>query len=210
MKRSILMVIALFVVVQLQAQFVLTDKGLTNAKHKGQDYYVIECPGRSQQAIFTLLAYFMESRYAYPWSQFNAIEPDSFAVSTFAPESVIDGKSLFRDIYDMGFQMMFDVRDGAVRVWAPVINSMSRETNVAVSVGTDVVQVTTPVKETTYLFVSTEYNPGNAKQYRSGSSSIYNKRGKLKKKHAKQAIETYFNTTVNSLALYLSNEPGNW
>lgn len=199
--------------VSAYSQFRLTSHGLVNDRNKSTEYYVVECPGMERQELFRTVSYYMESRLNSPWSAFNAVEPDSFTVNAVVPGAVVDGKSWSRNAYDLEFHTMIAIRDGLVLIWIPEIISMTclkeeaMEGSVASGEAVSGISIRIgPSQENVRvarLFVSEKYIPGKAGQYRSGGKVIYNKRGKLKNKYAKQSLEDYFNSLVSSLERYI-------
>lgn len=216
MRKFVTLLAAVACWVTAEAQFTLTPSGFVNDKSPKEGYYLIECPGQSADEIFRTVAYFMESSFAFPWTGFNAMEPESFTVTTTVPGAVVDSKRPSpSDVYDVEFRWRVDIRDGAVKVWAPEVNSLSREASSPVSlslgigVGTGDIEVP-PVVGRSFMFLSTHYRPGQTRQYSAGSSAIFNRRGKLKHKILKASLEDYFNSYVVALEKYLGDRGTEW
>lgn len=215
MKRVAVLLCALACVWSANAQFTLTPTGFVSDNPADADFYLIECPGQGAEDIFRAVAYFMESSFPFPWTQFNAIEPESFTVFTVVPDAVVDGRRpTAGKVYDMEFRWRVDIRDGMIRLWVPEIGSLSREKrntvsfDVGVGIGTESVEL--PVVGRSFIFVSTNYLPGQTRRYRTGSSAIFNRKGKLKREILKASLEDYFNSMTGSLEKYLSGRNDEW
>lgn len=215
--KYLLVLMAVIVSMPAYSQFRLTEKGLVNSKDKKLGYYTIECPGKDAAELFRAVSYFTEARMAGPWTSFTAAEPDAFAVNAFVPGVIADGKRKVRSVYDIDFRIMFNISDGKVMVWMPEIKSMGRmmrfdateniseetDDGVTVKIGRKF-----PYSKRLMLFVSEKYVSGGSSQYRPGSSAIYNRHGKLKRRIAKESVEDYFNSFTGSLDRYI-NTGGN-
>lgn len=212
MKNRLLTILALTFIMPLQAQLKLTVDGFVNEKDVKQECYIIECPGLDRCVIADAVGYFAESQLGNPWTLFNGLGCESFTVKGVAPEAIYNGKGMFRENYDMEYRIMFDFGDGFVRVWSPEILGLScrKPKNVSISIGVggnDVNACAEHLSEDLKnMYISENYRPQGARGYDYSGVSIYNKRGKLKQKYAKQSLEEYFNGFVLRLEQYLSNK----
>lgn len=209
--------VALFLSLPVCGQFTLTPRGFVNTWDKGVGYYVIDCPGRGQEELFRAVSYYLEVQLAGPHTMFHAVEPESFSVNAFVLDAVADGKGALRSVYDLEFRMTFDIRDGRVCVWAPEVKSMQYVRSVGTEAQAEIAGepgLTIRVGHTpgnmqfVRLFVSPEYMVLGAPLYDISGYSIYNKRGKLKRKVAKESLENYFNNLTVALERYLCTDGG--
>ena len=216
MKRRMMYALAGLVAVvaalPASAQFVLTPQGFVNGVGGTPDRYVIECPGAGQEELFRAVDYYMESQLAGPRTMFHASAPDSFTVNAFVRGAIADGKPMFRRMYDMEFRMMFDIRDGMVCVWVPEVKYLGRlvveeeepdgkPDGPGVGV---VVSLRPPGKmERQMLFISREASVYGGVPYDGAGEVIFNRRGRLRKKTAKESLENYFNGLVQALGRHV-------
>lgn len=213
-KLAIVLLFTCVVSLPAYPQFRLTARGMVNKSDRSLEYYTLTCPEVEQEELFQMVSYYIEGRLGSPWTVFTARNPDSFTVNAIVPGVVVDGKSWSRSAYDLEFRMMLDIGNGVVRIWMPEIISMTclKEEEIEGSVNSDetVSGISVRIGQSqdkvriARLFVSEKYIPGKAGQYRSGGKVIYNKRGKLKNRYAKESLEDYFNYLVDSLEEYIN------
>lgn len=214
MKKNILIMLALMVILPIQAQFRLTDKGFVQSDDRKLEYYIIKCPEMSKCAAADVVGYFTESRLANQWTDFSWLDCDAFTVKGVAPDAIYNGSRMFRQNYTMEYRIMFDFCDGFVRVWAPEIMGLSRiekKANVYVSIGTNEnssLSVGHNCSDDTIwtMYVSENYRPNGARGYEMGGISIFNRAGVIKQKYAKQSLEEYFNGFICGLEQYISTK----
>ncbi len=182
----------------LQAQFRLTADGFVNAQEPSRRDYVIEVGGADRATLFRKAQFFTQAQFAAPDARFSTLPDEAFAVSgTVCDRVVLSGLSGMT--YNLAFRMMFEVRDGAVRVCEPVVEAMYRFVEPAVTAQEAVV----PVGRVP-LFVSRDYRGVNVTPCQPNSASvIFNPKGDVRNEGAKASLESFFNDFVMALETYL-------
>ena len=126
MKHYLCIVLLLFVITPLRAQFFLTPSGFT--VDDGKDYYVLTTPEKNQQELFDAV---------YAWAGRSFVSPQDVISSTpNASQITINGivigltkmpKRAIKVPVDVNFTWIIQFKEGRIRFNAPIINSMEAD-----------------------------------------------------------------------------------
>lgn len=192
MKKTLIFIISLLFAVEAYGQFKMTPLGM-KTEGKKKDYYVLEYPGKTQKEIFESAVFFMMSEYPSRHNMMNVVEFESVGFNVMARNAVIDGKSVTAPQLDMQYNVRMDFKDGKLRIWPPVIKRIGKRNGSS--------------NET--LLISPLYRYGDV-PFSLDHTVIYNKNGRLKRKHAKKSIEKYFGELTKELDRYISSKGDDW
>lgn len=183
-----------------QAQFRLTADGFVNAQNEARNDYVIKVAGADadRETLCRRAGFFTQAQFASPDMQFCELPGEAFAVSGVARDRVVLS-GLSAQTFDLVFRMRFEVRDGAVTVCEPVVESMYRLVEPSTTASNAVVPASRA-----HLFVSRTYRGVNVTPWQGNTSSvIFNTQGDVRNEGAKASLESFFNDFVVALEAYL-------
>ena len=184
-----------------QAQFRLTAEGFVNAEDATRRDYVIEVAGADRATLFRRALFFAQAQFAAPDARFSELPDEAFAVSGVVRDRVVLS-GLSGQAFDLAFRMRFEVRDGAVTVCEPVVETMYRWVEQSATASNAVVPASRVL-----LFVSRDYRGVNVTPWQGNSSNvIFTPRGDVRNEGAKASLETFFNGFVAALEAYLKTE----
>ncbi len=121
MNKFILVSLLFFSSITANAKFTLTPQGVINETN--EDYIVIDCPGKSQQELFSAVQMYLSSIYVNPKEVLSIIDGKSITVTGFS-KGVIYRKNLVVKTSDIGYTISFKFKDGKLRVDNPYIRSI--------------------------------------------------------------------------------------
>lgn len=181
-----------------QAQFRLTAEGFVNAQDEARSDYVIAVAGADRESLCRRAGFFTQAQFASPDMQFCELPGEAFAVSGVARDRVVLS-GLSGQTFDLAFRMRFEVRDGAVTVCEPVVESMCRLVEPSATASNAVVPASRAL-----LFVSRDYRGVNVTPWQGNSSNvIFTPKGDVRNEGAKASLEDFFNDFVAALEAYL-------
>lgn len=194
MKKLLTITFAIFIAAIGNAQFILTPNGFKTSD--GKDYYVIERSNLSQKNLF-------EQLEAKIMANYGSRRDDSRITSTPFSEltlKTVERKKLvyYGKKFNIDFQTSFDLKDGKIRVNAPVIEKIYLPENDSRN---SVLYIKLPANKMTFN--------GAGFTIIAKDMYVYDKKSKLKNKQLKQLLENVFNQQILA-AILPSADKSDW
>ena len=178
MKHCLSIILFLFVISPLRAQFFLTPSGFTF--DNGKDYYVITAPEKNQQELFDAV---------YAWAGRSFVSPQDVISSTpNASQITINGvitgltkmpKRVIKVPVDVNFTWCIQFKEGKIRINVPIINRMEADGKIPQSL---------------HLVRSSAMTDG-----------IYKRDGTLVDEYSKNKLEQFFNVVLKEIEDSIQN-----
>lgn len=188
-----LLFIAVFILsilsVSSQQYFELRSTGFVDIKDSTKNYVVITYEGKTQQQLFDLFLSKLTTMYVSAKNVLSTAGNSTITVNGFSNKTVSFNGAYN---YDLNYTIVFLFKDGKVRIDGMNLNRIDGTFG----------QVTNH-KE---LFLV-----GNGGSTFFGSQYIFNKKGELKNKKAKEQLENFFNEKIDILKTSVTNkDKDNW
>lgn len=181
MKRLLtLCLIALITGCAFAQEFTLTANGFVNSANAEQGFVVIETAG-NQSDIYKKVRTYLYGVYRSPKDVLSEAEPDMITVNGIASDAVQKkAMGMVATSYDMNYTISIRFKDGRIRIDAPSFTLLDTSTG------------SKPIR----LVLCGKSNGGLGSEI---VNTIYNKKGELKAKYAKEQLESYFNSYIKAL-----------
>ncbi|MBR1551255.1 MAG: hypothetical protein IJ632_02925 [Muribaculaceae bacterium] len=170
-----------------QANFKLNANGQFTTEN-GEDFIVVPFENKSAHEIYTLLTSNVTSIYNNASKVMNTVEDNTVKIRGFASSGkLFPYVTMFNFSVETYYQLEFKIRDGRVRVSAPIVEDNGNMTG-----GTK--------------------GPSAVSYSGMVQKHLFEKNGTVKKKRAKDvtAIETYINTLINRILAESSQIEEDW
>lgn len=174
MKRIACTLFALLVAMAGYSQekyFELTPDGFVSNNPEKPGYILVEYPEVSQADLYNAVLMAIGDVYVSPEDVVSKVENKQITVNGFEKEVIQRTKF---HLFNINYTIVFEFRDGLVRVNAPSVNKISAYN--------DKEQI---------MYVCGPGNDGFGNQF-----NIFNKKGELKNERAKQSVEEFLNYMV--------------
>ncbi len=172
------------IMINAQGKFVLTEQGLRT--NSGKDYIILNYPGMSQETLYKLYLSNLSAIYISPKDAISSIPNSMINITGFAMNICSQG---FVN-YDAYYTVVFQFKDGKVRINAPEMQGSNGE-------------IARHGKY--FIYLKGHNDPG----FVNVVFSIWNKKGKLKKEKFKKSIEDYFNNYI-AMIVKEANKKDKW
>ena len=177
MKIKLLLFALVLLVFNVHGQgkyFTLTKVGFINASDSSKNYVVLPIDGKTQKELYSIFLNKLNGLFVSPKDVLNPVESESISVNGLAKRQVHD---TMNTAYDLNYTLVFQFKDGKIRVDHPIINKMiyygiSNYKEIYLNAGSN-------------LFA--------------GYTSIWNKKGLVKETAAKEELEYFFDAFIDEL-----------
>ncbi|MCF3110751.1 hypothetical protein LL912_18350 [Niabella sp. CC-SYL272] len=170
MKYRLLLAIFILSLSESHAQFLLKPEGFATAR--GNEYYVVEVPGTTQQQLFEAVECRVKTGFGSFQDRIAAIPYGEIVFQATDRQALhYSGRS-----YDVTFQAGFEFKDGKIKVNAPVIKNI-RSFNPMVDSVASVLFIKSP-------------GPMIFQEWR---SFVFDKKNRLKNRLLKETLELFVN-----------------
>ena len=167
--------------------FTLTSNGFVDEKNTDKSFVVVEVAG-TQAELYNKTKAYLTSIYTSPKDVLSEAAPDLITVNGIQKDAVQKkAMGMAAVSYDMNYTLTIRFKDGKIRVDAPSFTLADYTTNAS-----------KPIK----MVLCGKSNGGFGSEV---INAIYNKKGELKAKYAKEALEAFFNGYVAKLAKGINN-----
>lgn len=176
----------------LAQSFTLTANGFVDEKNTEKTFVVIEATG-TQAGLYNKAKAYLTSIYRSPKDVLSEAAPDLITVNGIETDAVQKkAMGMVAVSYDMNYTLTIRFKDGRIRVDAPTFTLADYDNG------------SKPIK----MVLCGKSNGGFGSEV---INAIYNKKGELKAKYAKDALEAFFNGYVARLIKGISNtEKEDW
>lgn len=195
MKKIVSTIVLLLFCLFANAQyFTLTEKGFVSNEDQLKDFVVIEKSGKEQKDLFNTVKSFATQFYSSPKDVISESGSEIITLNGVSLNDVYCKKGLGAVSFKTNYTLVFQFKDGKIRINRPIINSMRGESR---TLGGDLSGL--------YQLVLTK-DDDIANGY--DRIVIFNK-GKYKKE-AKESIEALFNTIIDKAINYIQKPQEDW
>lgn len=154
--------------------FVLSPFGMVTTNPKSPNYIVLDCPTLTQKELYEKVLLTIGEQFTSPKDILSTVEGKQISIICNIANGV---KRTDFHSFDVSFKLVFEFKDGKIKVNAPSIN-----------------RITTVTHKFQEMFIRkyiTSISIGSGDEF-----SIYNSKGKLKLEKAKKTLENTVNNTV--------------
>lgn len=159
--------------------FTLTPDGFVNTNDEGKGFVVFETTG-TQQELYNKAKTYLMKLYRSPKDVLSESAPETITINGISTDAVQKkAMGMVAVSYDMNYTIVLQFKDGKVRVDAPSFSLYSDGSG-------------KPIK----MYLKGKSNGGVGSEV---INTIYNTKGQLKAKYAKDQLESFFNDYIQSL-----------
>lgn len=188
---SMLFLLALTTGCVFAQNFTLTPDGFVSSEDASKSYIVIESEG-TQAELYKKVKNYLMKIYRSPKDVLSESEPDAITINGIEQDAVQrKAMGMVAVSYDMNYTIGIMFKDGRIRVDSPSFSLSSYNGDKAVK-----------------MYLSGKSNGGLGSEV---VNTIYNTKGDLKAKYAKEQLEAFFNSYIKDLKDGLvDNKDDNW
>jgi hypothetical protein len=169
------------------AQIRLTSNGFVSETDSTKNYIVVEAPGISQANLYKKTLVYLSGIYVSPKEVMSTVDNESITVNAIAAKAIKMKVLYLNPNWDVNYTIGFQFKDGKIRIGQLSINKLTTRTG--------------------DIYRTGDIGPGDGPNHK----EIYNKKGELKQKDAKEGLEAYFNNYIYNLKKgVLSTKQDNW
>lgn len=181
MKKLLLTALFTLITISMSAQlFELTHVGFVDAKNKNNSYVVVPFEGKTQQEIFNLVLEAIGKSFVSPNDRYSKVEYSQINLNGIYPNATLINRMGMKLTFDMYFNVIFEFKDGKMRINGPIINKIVRDA---------------PFGAKQHIFLTTKER-GSAI---GGDKALFTPEGKIYEKKHKANIEKAGNDIVNGI-----------
>lgn len=177
MKKQILLIALILLVFNSYSQgkyFNLTKSGFINSLDSSKQYVVLPIEGKTQKELYAIFLNKLNGLFVSPKDVLNPVEYESISVNGLAKRLVHD---TMNTAYDLNYTLVFQFKDGKVRVDRPLINKM----------------IYYGMSNSREIYLNAGSN------FMAGYTSIWTKKGLIKEVAAKEELEYFFDAFIDEL-----------
>lgn len=195
MKKILLLMVAACLSLNSFAQnyFTLTENGMTPTEASDKKFVVIEKEGQTQLELFNAIKAFATQLYVSPKDVISESGTEIITLNGISTKDVTCKKGLGVLNVKMNYTIVFQIKDGKIRIDAPSINSMTSESRTLGGTLGSLYQICLSKNEM--------LNGGYERIV------IFDKKIK---QQTKDEIESFFNTLINSAINYSAPKSEDW
>lgn len=190
--RKLLFTMGLLVMASVSAiaqSFTLTPNGFVSSDDETKNYVVVDIQG-TQQELYKKVRAYLVSIYRSPKDVLSESEPDVITINGIESDAVQKkALGMAAASYDMNYTISIRFKDGRIRFDAPTFTLADYKSG----------------SKTIRLLLQGKSNGGFGSEV---INVIYNKKGELKAKYAKEALEKFFNNYITDLKKGVENNVG--